>query len=194
MATPKNGFVPCRSLTGTRPLTKTFKVKADANNAFGIGDPVFYNNDGTVSPVTAAVSGNFAGVITAVYKTNSANEKIALTFNQPSTGPYLVTGQAGFADVIIDSNKTFVAQIDVSASAGLIGNTVHVSAGAPNNATGISTYSLKGSTLGTDAERPFKIIGIAPAEQITGKWSDKPANSGVEVKLVSTVFSQTTGV
>lgn len=194
MTTPRMGFVGSRHLTGGRTLTKRFKVKADTNNAFGINDPVFLNSDGTVSPVTAAVSGNFAGIIQSLYRTNTANEAIPLTFNQPSTGQYLVTAQAGFVDVIIDANQLFVASLDVSASAGLIGSTVHVTAAPPDSATGVSRYGLKGSTIGTDAERPFKIVGLAPSEIISGRWGDKPANTGVEVKLNSTAFSQTTGV
>lgn len=194
MATPKNGFVGCRHLTGGRTNTKLFKVNNDANNAFAIGDAVFQTANGVISPVSGAVSANYCGVIQALYKTNNANELIPLTFNQPSAGPYLVTGQAGFAQVIIDPEQTFVAQLDVSASAGLIGNTIDVSASPPDAATGISRHNLRGASLGTDSGRMFKVIGIAPSEMLTGRWGDKPAGTGVEVKLNNTTWNVTTGV
>lgn len=194
MATPAQGFIPCRHLTGGRTVTKKFKVQADGNNYFAVGDAVFETALGTVSTVSAAVSSNYAGVVVACYKTNSANEFIPLTFNQPSGGPYLTTSQAGFVDVIIDPNRTFIARIDVSASAGLIGNTVDASAVQPDTATGVSRMSLRGASLGTDSGRMFKIIGLAPAEQTTGRWGDKAAGTGVEVKLNNTVWNSTTGV
>lgn len=193
MATPRNGFVASRHLSGGRASLKTYPVKADANNAFAIGDPVVLRSDGTVAPVTAAVSANFLGVIQGLYRTNSANERIELTFNQPSTGNYLVTGQAGFAQVNVDPDQLYIVQLDVTASVGLVGNTVHVSAAAPAS-TGISRYSLAGTTLGTDAERPFKIIGIAPTELINKLGGDFAPGSGVEVKLNGGSFRSTTGV
>lgn len=195
MATPRNGFVASRTLTGKNPVLRMFKVKVDATNAYFQGDPVALDANGFAVIVTAAVSANYLGVIHSLYGDpgNDFDPPRALTFNQPTRGPYLVTGASGFALVNVDTEQLYVVQLDVTASSGLIGATVHVSAGAPNTAAGISGFCLKGSTIGTDAERPFKIVGIAPGEQTTGR-GDKAAGSGVEVKLNSSIFSVTTGV
>ena len=190
----RNGFVPYRSLGGGNTLLNLQRVNAGANNAFFINDAV-YETSGKLSTVTAS-AGNYVGVIHALYSLSSTdgNKPKPLTFNQPGSGPYLVTAQEGYAAVCYDPLQTYIAQIDVSASAGLVGKTINVSAGAPNTRAGISGMNLKGSTLSTSADNPFKIVGLAPTELVNGYGRDFPAGSAVEVKLNFTVFSQTTGV
>lgn len=189
----RNGFQPVSTLGGGQTFTQLVRVNAGANNAFFIGDPV-YLVSGKLTPVTAS-AGNYVGVIHAVYGlSGDGNKPKPLTFNQPTRGPYLVTAQEGYAQVCFDSNQTYIAQLDVSASAGLIGKTVNVSAGAPNTAAGISGYNLKGTTLSTSADNPFKIVGIAPTELVAGYGRDLPAGSAVLVKMNFNVFSQTAGV
>jgi len=194
MAFPRCGFVASRHLTGQKPVLKQFEVEAGANNAFFIGDPVVLTAAGKIIPVTAAASANFSGVIAAVYgKINDYDPPRPLTFSHPTNGPYLTTGQSGFALVNVDPNQLYIAQLDVTASIGLIGATIGISAGTPNTAVGRSGYNLKGSTVGTDAERPFKIVGLAPSELITGR-GDKPAGCGIEVKPNLSSLTNTTGV
>lgn len=189
----RNGFQPVSTLGGGQTFTQLVRVNAGANNEFFIGDPV-YLTSGKLSPVTAS-SSNYVGIIHAVYGLSTdGNKPKPLTFNQPSRGPYLTSAQEGYALVCFDSNQTYIVQIDVSASAGLIGKTINVSAGAPNKAAGISGYNLKGSTLGVSADNPFKIVGLAPTELVNGYGRDLPAGGAVLVKMNSTVFSQTAGV
>lgn len=195
MATPRNGFVASRTMTGKNPVLRMFKVKVDATNAYFIGDPVALDANGFAVIATASVTSNFLGVIHSCYGDpgNDFDPPRQLTFNQPTRGPYIVTGASGFALVNIDTEQLYVVQLDVTASSGLIGATVHVSAGTPNTAAGISGFNLRGASIGTGATNPFMIVGIAPGEQITGR-GDKAAGSGVEVKLNGNVFSGTTGV
>ena len=190
----RNGFMPYRSLGGGQTLLNLVPVNAGSNNEFFIGDPV-YLTSGKLTPVTAS-AGNYVGVIHQLYSksTTDGNKPKPLTFNQPGRGPYLVSAQEGYASVCFDPNQTYLAQIDVSASAGLIGKTINVSAGAPNKQAGISGYNLKGATLPTSADNPFKIVGLAPTELVNGYGRDFPAGAAVEVKLNFTVFSQTAGV
>lgn len=191
MAT-RNGFVGWGSITGGNTVLQTVRVNAGANNAFFMGDLVCLSS-GKVTQATAS-STNYFGIVHAVMKLSSDGNKPApLTFNQPTRGPYLATAQEGYALVCTDPFATYIAQIDVSASAGLVGKTINVSAGAPNTAAGISGYNLKGSTIGVSADNPFKIVGLAPTELLSG-YSDKAAGSAVTVKMNFNVFSQTAGV
>lgn len=195
MATPRQGFKATRTLNGTNPVLRRFNVNVDANHTYRINDPVVLNASGEVELCTAATSANFLGVIQAVGTIDQTGTFQQLTFNQPNRGPFLTSGQTGVALVNVDPHQIYVAQIDVSASAGIIGNTVHVSAGPGNDVAGISGFNLAGATLGTDAERPFKIVGIAPSEFVgTNRNGDFPAGSGVEVQLNASIFNTSTGV
>lgn len=193
MSFPQVGFRPVKSLVGTKPTLQEFPVFVNTNHAYFAGDLVYLRSDGAVAVATAAVSANFLGVIQACFK--SVNGRAApLTFSQPNAGPYLTSGTAGFVLVNVDPNQLYEASIDVSASAGLVGNTVHVSGSQLGNTrTGISKMSLAGATLGTDAERPFKIVGIAADEKALST-GDLPAGSGVLVKINNGIFNVTTGV
>lgn len=194
MSTPRNGFVRSRSF-GVNPVLRRFPVFVDAKMAYMTGDPVELRAGGQVALVTASSTANFIGVIDSVYTEGPNGELKALTFNQPSKGPYLTTSQTGIALVNTHPDQLYVVQLDVSASGGLIGKTVHISAGGPNYAAGISGYNLRGASIGTGAENPFQIVGIAPGELING-YGDKPAGSGVEVKpnAARNAFDQGSGV
>lgn len=188
MAIGKSGFQAINSMTGERPVLQTFPVFVNSNHAYFINDPVYLMNTGQVHPVTAAVSAGFAGVIQSLYTSDADGRPRPLTFNQPATGgPFLASGATGFAKVNISPNQLYVAQIDVTASVGLIGNTVHISAAGGDRPSGVSRYNLAGATLGTDAERPFKIVRIFEGERNTNT-GDIAAGGGVVVKLQNSVF------
>jgi len=191
MSNARQGFILAQT-GGMAPVTKTYKVLATANNAYYPGDPVRLNGNGELSLVSAS-SADMIGVIAAVYS-NVGGEKRPLTFSQPNNGPYLTSGAAGFAEVIIDRNATFRAQIDVTASVGLIGSNINVSAGAPNTRAGISGYNLKGASIGTSANRVFKIVEISPFETSqTGRTADVASGGGVLVRMTNPQLYQTTG-
>lgn len=183
----RNGFIAVNSLTGKRPVMRQFKVAVGDNNAYFPGDPVILNTDGSIALVTAAVSGGTAllGVIDSLYRDpgNNFDKPKALTFNQPGTGPYLATGQTGWALVNVDPDQLYAVQIDVTASIGLIGQACNVSAGAPNTAAGISGYNLKGSTLSTEADDVAQIVDISPFDKAIYGRGDVPAGGTVLIKF-----------
>lgn len=192
MAFQDRGFEASRSLTGTRAVVRRFEVATAANNAFYINQAVGLNTAGLVIPATAAATP--LGVVQQLKEKRSDGGERPATHSQPTQGPCLVTGQAGFAYVNVDPNQLYIGRLDVSASAGIIGQNVDTSVAARgNNNTGISTDSLAGSTLSTSADLTFKIVGIAPAEDLDLTGGDKAAGTGVEVKMNFTAFSQTTG-
>jgi hypothetical protein len=196
MATPRNGFIRSRTLTGKRPVLRQFQVNVDSNSAYFAGDPVVLLSTGKVALCTASSSANFAGVIESVGLIGPSGEFQQLTFNQPTRGPYLTSGQTGYAMVNVDPETCYIAQLDVTASVGLVGQTVSVSGGTPNTRAGISGFNLRGASLGTGAEGAFKIVGIAPTETINGLNKDYPAGSGVEVipNPGANIFWKSTGV
>lgn len=191
MATGQFGFMPVHNLgSGGCSNALTMRVGAGANNAFAIGDPVQINA-GKVIPVTAATSANeCVGVIVGLKTIVSAdgNKPKPMTFNQPTRGPYLVSGADGYAMVIVNPDQLYIAQIDVSASIGLIGKNTNVSAGTPNALSGRSTYNLSGAQVSAAASYQFKIVGIAPTELLAGYGIDLAAGSGVLVKLNDPLF------
>lgn len=193
MAYPRRGFVAAQTL-GDECILRQFEVEANATIAYFIGDATALNASGKLITVTACVNANYAGVIQGLFaKINDVDPPRPLTFNQPTGGPYLTTGQSGFALVNVNPNQVYVAQLDVTASTGLIGQTVHVSSGTPNTRAGISGQNLRGTSLSTSADNAFKIVGLAPNELNSGR-GDKPAGSGVLVKFTSTIWSQAAGI
>lgn len=178
------GFVRSRSMSGTRPVLQTFPVALGPE--FRPGDPVGLNSAGALVLVTASTTAGFLGIIDSCYgpRRNPLDGYRALTFNQPDRGPFLTSGQTGFAKVCTSTDQLYLVTIDTSASAGLVGQSIHVSAGAGNRA-GRSGYSLRGASLGTGLEQPFQIVGISPVEEITGAGIDVSANSKVEVKMIA---------
>lgn len=188
----RNGFIAVNSLTGKRPTLRQFKVSVGGNQAYFQGDPVILLTNGNVALVTAAVSGGgqFLGVIDSVYLDpgNDLDKPKALTFNQPNAGPYLATGQTGWALVNVDPEQLYAVQLDVTASIGLIGQSCGVSAGAPNYRAGISGYNLKGSTLGTEADDFAQIIDISPFDKAIYGRGDVPTGGTVLIKVNGTGF------
>lgn len=181
----QRGFVACRKIGGGAAIQKTFAVSASTNQAYFIGDAVTLNTTGKVAPLTGSKTP--LGVITALMKSTNGKPK-PLTFNQPGAGPYLTSGQAGFAMVNIDSKQTYLVNIGATANEALIGGVAKVSAGAPSTTTGMSGQTL-GSTISTssDADAHFQIIGLAPLELLDNRTS-AATNGLVEVKMVHGIF------
>lgn len=191
MTTYRNGFIPVKS-QGAPYATTTFKVVATANNAYYNNDPVKLESNTGFADSRVTASAPLLGVVIASYKDNGDGNKRPLTFSQPTNGPYLTSGQAGFVDVITDPRVRYITAIDTSASAGLIGKFFAVTAGAPNQRSGQSGFCLKASsaTAANTSSRQFQVVEISDFERaIYGRNSDIPADGGVVVKLANPLLS-----
>lgn len=183
------GFVGCRSLSGSNDVLVTKGVTASAGTQYFIGDAVTLKTTGLVDTVSAA-SVNIFGVIQGIFKSNAAGQPAPLTFNLPSTGNFLASGQAGFVSVITDPQKTFLVTIDVTASAGLIGSNFFVSAGTPVTAAGRSGQSLA-KAISLSADGHFMCVGLAPTDLINGyasEYGDANGKGVIEVKINNAAF------
>lgn len=181
-----SGFKATRTITGGQPVLRHFPVTLGAGLTYAKGDLVRLAS-GKAIPATAQSSTSFLGVVEAVGKVDANGEFKPLTFNQPDRGPYLQANETGVALVNIAVGQLYIGTVDVSASAGLIGQGVGVSAGTANTAAGISGMSLKGSTLGAVTTQPFKVVGIAATDLLNGR-GDKASGSALEIKPNSTLF------
>ena len=201
MSFSRKGFVMSKS-RGAPYTMVTLPVVATANNAYYLNDAVKMEGAGATGKVerVTASSAVLAGVVVAAYK-NVGGQKRPLTFQQPDNGPYLTSGQAGFVEVITDPRALFVAAIDTSASAGLTGKYVAVTAGAPNQRSGLSGMGIKAAsataanvtyvTAGqTVLARTFQIVAVSDFEIAQyGRGIDIPADGGVLVKLANPFYS-----
>ncbi len=178
----QRGFVACRKLGGGAAIQKTFPVSASSNNAYFLGDAVILNTTGNVAPYKS--TGTLVGVITSLYR-SSGGKPMPLTFSEPTNGPFLTSGQAGFALVNVDANQTYIAQYGTNFSQAIVGGVAKVSAGAPNTANGLSGQTLA-ATISTsvDADAGFQIIGLAPVELLNSRTS-AAAPDLVECKLAT---------
>lgn len=183
------GFQGCRSLNGGSDILVTVPVSSSTGNQFFIGDAVRLKTSGKAAP--AGSTGNVLGVVAGLFKSNNAGQPAPLTFNLPSVGGlFLQSSQAGFVSVNVDPNKTYLASIDVTASAALIGSNAFVSAGTPVTAAGRSGMTLKKATS-TSADGQFMIVGLAPTDLVNGYASEYGNSSGkgvVEVKINNAAF------
>lgn len=192
MSFSRKGFCLTKS-RGTPYSIVTLPVVATANNAYYLNDVVKMEQAGAtgrVESVTAS-SAIVAGVVIAAYK-NVGGQKKPLTFSQPDNGPYLVSGQAGFVEVITDPRAIFVAAIDSSASAGLTGKFVRVTAGVPNQRSGLSGAGIRAATatVTNTSSRIFQIVGVSDLEVAQyGRGADVPADGGVLVRLANPYFA-----
>lgn len=177
------GFVACRKLGGGAAIQKTYPVSASTNQAYFIGDAVTLKTSGKIAPIGTLAP---VGVITALMG-SSGGKPIPLRFSQPTNGPYLTSGTAGFAMVNIDDKQTYVTQLGATVNEAVFGGGAKVSAGTPNTANGISGQSL-GATISTSTDNQFQIIGFAPIELLETRTS--VATPGlVEVKPMNMIFS-----
>jgi len=183
------GFVGARSLNGGCDVLVTKEVTASAGTEYFIGDPVVLKTTGKVDTASAA-STNIFGIVQGVFKKNTAGEPAPLTFQAPDDGLFLKASQEGYVSVNTDPYKTYLASIDVTASAALIGANAFVSAGTPTSAAGKSGYSLAKATT-TSADGHFQIVGLAPTDLVNGyatEYGDSDGKGVVEVKINSAAF------
>lgn len=180
------GFRPCRNVRGSDATLKTYAVSASSNEAYFIGDAVTLGATGRVKPLKNATTTAPLGVIQSVMR-DSGGKPMPLTLTQPTNGPYLTSGQAGYAIVNVDDSQTYVVEIDANITDAAIGATARVSAGAPNTRAGLSGQEL-GATLAVSADGQFQVIGLAPVEFLVNR-SSAASTALVEVKLVRSVFN-----
>lgn len=178
----QRGFVACRKLGGGEAIQKTFPVSASSNQAYFIGDAVSLNSSGNVSPISSTK--RVLGVVTALMG-SSGGKPIPLRFSEPTNGPFLTSGTAGFALVNVDQNQTYVVEYGGNFTQAIVGGVAKVSAGAPNTANGLSGQSLASTiTTSADVDAGFQIIGLAPIEMLASR-SSAAAPDLVEVKMSS---------
>lgn len=182
----QRGFVACRKLGGGEAIQKTFAVSATSNDAYFLGDAVTLGTSGKVKLLKNATTAAPLGVITSLMG-SSGGKPIPLRFSQPTNGPYLTSGTAGFALVNVDLNQTYVAQIDANVTEAAFGSGAKVSAGAGNTANGLSGQSISG-TLTTSADAQFQVIGFAPVE-LLGTRTSVASVTLLEVKLLRSTFA-----
>ena len=186
MAFPRKGLVAARG-GGKSDYLRTYPVLVNSNQAYYKNALVGLDALGNVINVTASTVSPVLGVIQDLLLApqNDLDPGRPLTFNQPTRGPYLVSGQTGFAIVNTDPDQIYVVQYDSTASAGLIGKNINVSAaagGSGNTLTGVSNQNVRASSVAAASERQLQIIGIAPNELVTGR-GEKAPGAGILVKL-----------
>ena len=182
----QTGFVACRKLGGGEAIQKMYAVSASSNEAYFQNQAVTLGSTGKVKPLKAATTTAPLGVITALYR-SSGGKPMPLTFNQPTNGPYLTSGQAGFVQVNVDLNQTYIAQFGGTVDESIFGGAVKVSGVGGNTGNGTSNQTLTG-TITTSTDSQFQIIGFAPVELLNTRTS-VAAQGLVECKLLRSVFA-----
>lgn len=182
----QKGFRACRKLGGGAAIQKTFAVSASSNEAYFLGDAVILGASGKVRKLKNASTDAPLGVITNLMG-SSGGKPIPLRLSQPTNGPFLTSGTAGFAMVNVDLNQTYIAQIDANVTEASFGIAAKVSASTPNTANGMSGQVLS-ATLSISADSQFQIIGFAPVEELATRTS-AASPVLVEVKLLRSVFA-----
>lgn len=192
------GFVEHKSLSGSVcPRTKRYKVKADGvSGAFQKypGDPVVLVSGQTVARIPTAgtaASLPILGVIRSVLNSNGR----PFTFNQPSVGgPYIPASTAGFVEVNIDPDQTYLVNSDATVTSTLIGQFVMVTANTPNTAAGRSGMSIEVATGNNTANRTlaFQVIGIGD-NNLDGVIEGE-GNQDVEVIISDHIFRRSVSV
>jgi hypothetical protein len=172
MAQARIGFKPLR--TPDTRYVRNVAVSA-GGTPVAIGDAVSMVG-GKVTALGAGQdpsNGKGYGVVIAVY--TSTNRP--LTFNSTK---FIASGSDGRADVCWDPDMTFLVQCISSIGTSDFGKNLNIDASAANATTGISGMSIQ-IPASASLNDPFKLIGLAPFEELGGKQVAAPANSGVEV-------------
>lgn len=196
MAGTPNGFKAVRHLNGHNTFrTQTFTV--DDNNP----KPIFQGHavalsSGKVVEHTSTGAGPILGVVKACY-TSTKNRP--LTFNQPTTGPYIPASTRGFVDVYIDPDIVYEVVADSGMANDDIGQLGEITAtGSGNPSTGISRMAMDTSTFAAQSSAnvqtlPFRVLGLARVEEApVGSGFGQDANTKVEVIVNNHVFRQST--
>lgn len=195
MPITQKGFVATRTLHGAEPVLKTFRVDAADAHRYFPGDPVQLKSNGRVIPLSAAAT-NVLGVVQAVYGVDDNGKPKPLTFNQPSRGAFLASAEEGYVEVNVDPMQLYEVAIDVTASIGLIGNSVLVSAGSPDANVQRSGFSLNGASIATTTDTSqFMITGLSDPDLLDGNLTiDVSTPAGVEVKILRSTFGGVNGI
>lgn len=167
----RNGFTPTR--TPDTRYVGNFAVSA-GGQPVAKGDAVIRNTGGRITAMPAGMDpGVGFGVVLAVYTT--ANRP--LTFN---TTKFITSAGVGRADVCWDPQMTYTVQCTTSIGQGDLQSRVNINASAANSLTGISGQSV---TVEASASvgNPFKIINIAPFDELAGKGTGGAVDQAVEV-------------
>lgn len=140
----------------------------DASNASPIGknDPVAMDADGNVSRL-AADGTDCVGVVQVIENSNG------LSIN------YLAASTAGKVGVVPCAGNHFVIQSDGATAATDVGSTVDIVASDCDTTTGVSTFQLDHSDIGTGTQ--LRIIGKAPSQESDNEWG--AANVDVVVEF-----------
>lgn len=189
-----HGFTEYRNLGGAvHPSTRWYKVKADgvsgSHQKFP-GDPVVLVSGQTVARVPAAATAAslpVVGVIRAVYDSN----KKPLTHSLPSGGIFLAASTAGWVEVNVDRNQTYLVNTDATVTSTLIGQYVDITANTPTTAAGRSGMTIEVATgVNTAAQTaPFQIIAIG-GDNLDGIIGGEN-NQDVEVIISQHAFGTT---
>lgn len=175
MATVRNGFVPARS---PEPyFVKNVPVTLNANQRLFLGDAVTLSN-GNCVPVTAGQNPNLPGYGVVIGLLTTAGRPLT---NQVSQ--FFVSGGGGRALVCTDPNMTYIVRLQTSAAQTLVGENVEVTAGAANTAYGRSGMAVDVATS-ADSSLLFKVIGLAPTEELAGKEAGWLEGAGVGVEVM----------
>lgn len=149
------------------PATRRYRVKANGASGGGqkfAGDPVHLVSGNTVSKMTTTASGAsgaslpLLGVIRAVYNSNGR----PFTHSAPTGGSFIPASTAGFVEVNIDPNQTYVVSMNTTANSTHIGQYVELTAAAANTAAGRSGFMVELSAASNTAARtrPLQVIAI----------------------------------
>ena len=182
MTQARNGFTPSREMN--MDYIRRMPASAPANFPIAKGDAV-YSNAGVLTACTAGTNPGNAigyGVVLACYTTAGR----PFTFNNTK---FIASGTPGMVDVCFDPNQTYVVRCKSSVGPSNIGRNcaIDVSGAAYNPLLGIS--GMAGDVVSSaSANDYFKIINIAPFDQLSGNYNGTSTgslgapNQGVEVR------------
>lgn len=174
MATPRLGFIPSRQ--PTIDWIRNVPVSCAGTDTLAKGDACVMVN-GIVTRASSGqdpTAGQGYGVVLAVYTT--ANRP--LTF---FTSKIIGSAQPGRADVCFNPDQTYYVQCVTSVGPSDIGKNLTIDVSSANSLTGLSGMSV---TIPASASQNdyFKLIGLAPFEELGGKQTGGGTNNGVEVR------------
>lgn len=172
-----NGFQPARPIAAEKVYT--YPVVA-GSNTFAIGDVVAFTS-GAVDKLALTDSPTApVGVIVGLKDSNGR----PLTFNQPTRGAYLVAGQAGFAEVVIDTEASYMVRFTGTVNQALVGTNVRANDAGVQVSTGASGMSVRALSGAAAATNPFKVLSISDQVVAGGTGTDRY----VEVRLNNSLF------
>lgn len=172
-----NGFQPARPAPAEKVYTYPVVAGSDT---FAIGDVVTFSS-GQVAKLALTDSPTApVGVIVGLKDANGR----PLTFNQPTRGNYLVAGQAGFAEVIIDPEASYLVRFTGTVNQALVGTNVRANDAGVQTNTGVSGMSVRALSGAAAATNPFKVLAISEQVVAGGTGTDRY----VEVRLNNSLF------